>query len=363
MLLQELHQLILERNAVETDPFVMVHEANSTLLKRVDGLQNKCDALQRENAALDHEAAGSSNGGTATGAALRNETRLRDKLENLQEELNKKLKLHQKDTARALDTANALAQIKESHSSLEQKIKKLEQNMEKKEKSMSRLQQQLDDAQATTKLAEKQYMGLKETIRSLQSENDVLKKENSGLIDRIIGSKEKTSDEFNVLNEMVDKLKKEVEMLRTLKVQDDKRREWFGGRTKPNDVDLKAEEEKKAKAARKFGTTGSTVPSGIQHLVKAHSDDAMCVRYDSTGDMLATCGTDSTVKIWESNSGSLQATLRGAHSITACDIGGGLAVGGGSDKMCRVWNIKTERMVSNVWLLLTSSLTTTLANQ
>jgi autophagy-related protein 16 len=340
MLLQELHQLILERNVVETDPFVAVHEANASLMKQVDGLQNKCDALERDHASI-------SNSSGSTTMALRNETRLRDKLEQLQEELNAKLKVHQKDTNLALDTANALAQIKESHAALEQKIKKMEQEAIKKDKKFDHLQQQLQDAEATTKLAEKQYMGLKETIRSLQNENDILKKENSGLIDRIVGSKEKTSDEVNALNEMIDALKKEVDMLRTLKVQDDKRQSWFGGSKAKSNTD-KAEEEEKKKA-RKFGTMGCVVPSGIQHLVRAHAGDATCVRYDATGDFLATCGTDSTVKIWESNTGNLRATLRGAYSITACDIGGGLAVGGGSDKMCRVWNIKTERMVCAVF--------------
>jgi autophagy-related protein 16 len=355
MLLENLHQSLLERNIRETLPFLEVHEANATLLNQVDGLQLKCEALERENAQLDSSAGGSGNNGDT--AALRNETRLRDKLEKLQEELNEKLKAHQKDTAQALQTANALALTKESHAGLEQKIKKLEQEALKKDKNISHLTQQVQDSKSITRLAEQQYMGLKETIRSLQKENDVMKDENGKLIDRLVSGKDKTSDEVNTLNEMVAQLRKEVDMLRTLKLQDDKRRSWFGGSKTNKDE----EEAKKSKiivtkgeeaTSRKFGTIGSILPSSIAQTIEAHHGDASCVRYDSSGtDLLATCGTDSFVKIWDTNSGMLKATLRGSSVIAACDIGGGLAVGGGSDKMCRVWNLKTERMVRLLLLL------------
>ena len=108
MKLDELHQLLLQRNALETLPFVAVHEANSTLLNQVDALQLKCEALERQNAALDLSAAGRS-GSKGDTAALRNETRLREKVEKLQEELNEILRGKEKDTAQALENANAAA--------------------------------------------------------------------------------------------------------------------------------------------------------------------------------------------------------------------------------------------------------------
>jgi WD40 repeat protein len=63
---------------------------------------------------------------------------------------------------------------------------------------------------------------------------------------------------------------------------------------------------------------------------------------------VATGSSDSTVKVWDGAQGTLQATLRGGNGnvIIACDISNGIVVGGGTDKTCRVWNARTERMVS-----------------
>jgi autophagy-related protein 16 len=347
MSMKNLHQLLLERNATETDPFVAVHAANAALYVQLDALQLKCELLEREQHVLDSN-------NNSSSAALRNETRLRDKLERLQEELNDKLREHQKDTAQALETAKSLAQLKDTNATNQKSLQKMQQELDKKEKAILHLQQQVDDAKQTTKLAEKQYNGLKETIRSLQNENDVLRDENRKLIDRVVSEKEKTSDEINILNEMVDKLKREVDMLRTLHIQEEQRKSWFG-KPKPHGDhtthDAKASPSTNndtASPTRKFGTLGAVVPTAIQHTLSAHTGDATCVKYDSTGfDLLVTCGTDGLVKVWDTSTTLLKATLRGSpHSaVTACDMGGGLVVGGGSDKMGRVWNLKTQRMV------------------
>lgn len=347
MELNNLHRLIIERNAGETDQFLHIHQANSTLLNQVDALQKKCEALEREKVLVSEL----NNNGSS--AALRNETRLRDKLEKLQEDLNKKLTDHQKETAQALETAKNLALMKESNENLEQRLKKLEHEISTKNKTISHLEEKYSDAKATTKLAEQQYTGLKETIRSLQKENDVLKEENGKLINRMVSDKEKTSTEVNVLNEMIDQLKKEVDMLRTLKHQDEKRKSWFG-KSNDNKDDDEHHEDKESSSYR-FGTTGSILPTSVKHTINAHAGDATCVCYDkmSTNLLVTSGASDSMVKVWNTRTATLQATLRGGGVITACDIGGGLVVGGGSDKMCRVWSLQTQRMVRIVLFVIT----------
>jgi WD40 repeat protein len=71
-------------------------------------------------------------------------------------------------------------------------------------------------------------------------------------------------------------------------------------------------------------------------------------RYDGLGaDLVATGSSDSLIKVWDTSNGTLRATLRGGsgNAIIACDISNGVVVGAGSDKTCRVWNLRTERMV------------------
>ena len=64
--------------------------------------------------------------------------------------------------------------------------------------------------------------------------------------------------------------------------------------------------------------------------------------------MLATGGIlDGTVKVWNESDGSMIATLRGGsnNSIFSCDVAKNLVAGGGNDKTCRIWDVKSQRMV------------------
>jgi len=348
MIISEIHEKILARNAKETIPFVAVHEANAMLLNQIDALRFKCENMERENSSqkvvLDEMTPG---GKGSTNAALKNEARLREKVEKLQEELNDKLRIYSEISASALKTAKELASAKDLNTSQEATISILKHENARNENVIEHITNELDEAKNSRRLAELQYEGLKETIRTLQEENDSLKKENRQLIDRMVSGKEQTSDEINILNVMVEHLKKEVDMLRTLKIQDEKRRIWFGKSAVFESENGTEALEKGPPSSRKFGSIGTVVPQSPKYKIEAHKGEATSVRYDGTGmDLVATASNDSTVKVWDTN-GILKATLRGTngHVITACDISGGLAVGGGSDKMCRVWNLKTERMV------------------
>ena len=71
-------------------------------------------------------------------------------------------------------------------------------------------------------------------------------------------------------------------------------------------------------------------------------------RYDDIGgEIVATAGTDSTIKLWNTQNGKLRSTLRGStgQAMLAVDMVQGLVAGCSSDKTCRVWNVNTSRMV------------------
>lgn len=357
----DIYQLLLERNARETDPFVSIHEANATLLNQVDALRNKCDAAEREISTLRQQlseasssSAGPKSNAAAATAALKSEARLRDKLEKLQEEINSKLKGEAEEQASALKTAKDLSDMKDINTAQEKTIGNLREENDRQERVIEHVTNEMNDAKSRMDLAEKQYDGLKKTIRSLQEENDQLKKENRQLEERLVAGKGKTVDEMNVLTDMVNALKMEVDMLRSYKLQEDKRRSWFGGGSPvAGHKDGKQQEQstKGKSGSRKWGSFGVVVPSSIKQRVAAHNMEGTCVKYDETGtDLIATASSDSTVKIWDSNTGQVRATLRGTsgHTIMCCDISGGIVVGAGSDKTCRVWNLRTERMVCKV---------------
>jgi autophagy-related protein 16 len=262
-------------------PMVLAFCIEWKLRNQIDALQAKCEELERDLVIQQEklESAGPSSGRGAS-AALKNETRLREKLEMLQEELNEKMKQHAEGQTDALKVAKELAETKDLNISQESAILNLKEENERKERAVEHLTTELNDSKQRTKLAEQQYVGLKDTIRVLQEENDLVKKENRQLESRFVSEKETLSSEMNVLTErVVDRLKKEVDMTRSLKAQEDKRRSWFGlaavdNSNKPTEKIA----EKKESTGRKWGTVSVVVPSSPKLIVSAHNSEASCVR-------------------------------------------------------------------------------------
>ena len=182
-----------------------------------------------------------------------------------------------------------------------------------------------DEAQQAQEHAERWKL----QVEALQDEKDELQKENNALELRLLNEKTKLIDEMNVLNEMVEGLKHEVDMLRALK------KTWLGGKETLQDSKLELSEPKQS-STRRFGSFGVTLPTGVHHAQSnAHTQQGTCVRWANDG--LATCANDGTVKVWDAKY-NLQATYStGKYPLLACDVRGPWLVAGGSDKTCRVW--------------------------
>lgn len=74
----------------------------------------------------------------------------------------------------------------------------------------------------------------------------------------------------------------------------------------------------------------------------------ICLRYDSVeGNTVATASEDSTVKLWNTGNGRLLKTFRGGSGnvLTGLAVCGSLIAACGTDRMCRIWNMRTDRLV------------------
>jgi WD40 repeat protein len=239
-----------------------------------------------------------------------------------------------------------LSKYREENIIHETTITSLREELSQSKGLIRNLTQELDDAKNRARLAEIQFDGLKSTIDTLQEQNDEFRKSHETLIGRLVSEKEKSIEQMNEMTELVDRLKKEVDMLRGLLEQEEKRKYWKDG---TGLASAKSSDDHDTKNHRRFGATGVIIPSTPKAIVRAHSSQGTAVRYDSSGsDLVATASEDSTVKLWDTGNGTLKGTFKGSSSgntILGLDIVGGVIAGGGTDKMCRVWNTRTERMV------------------
>ena len=227
----------------------------------------------------------------------------------------------------------------------EKTIQTLLEELKQKDVVIEKITVELRESNAKTEAAEQQYEGLKKTIVRLQEENDTLVKSNDELVKRIVQEKEKYMEEMSKMMDMNEKANKKIAMLQQLQEQEKKRFTW---KNKKSPTETSTDSNATQSDGRKFGSVGVVLPSGLKQSVSAHRSQAICVRYDSAGgDVVATASEDSTVKIWSTGNGNLLKTLRGGSGqvMLGLDICSELAAGCGTDKTCRIWNTRTQRLV------------------
>jgi autophagy-related protein 16 len=343
--MEDIYYLIQERNARETLPFISIHSSNAYLRNFVDTLQARCEPLERQY--LEQQQLVAEQQQTidlsVDSAPAKTEARLRDQISKLQEELRKSVQKEVKAAAEALERYNELSMCKESRAAQDTIISNLQIEATRNSDIITHLQSELENSNSLARLAEKQINGLKDAIRSLQDENDELTKLNKRMLDETVSDKEKMAEQLNNMNDTIETLQKEVNMLRSyVKMGKGPIGNWFGSRTKgvaTDNVPNNLHDEKESMPKRQWDASATAVlPSQPQFVIKAHRDDAVCVRYDGTNlNRVATASSDATVKVFNTSNGQLEATFSagGGHPLIGVDIAGEVVCGCGADKTCR----------------------------
>ena len=96
----------------------------------------------------------------------------------------------------------------------------------------------------------------------------------------------------------------------------------------------------------------TTVPSKPIHKIFAHKNEVTCLCFSPLGDLIATGGGDSLVKVWDPNSGVEIASLKDfKKSITSVSINldnSVLAASSVADHLIKTFNIKTQRVMNTL---------------
>lgn len=99
--MDQVYNLIQQRNAIETLPFISLHSSNSQLQNLVASLQFHCESLERQyleqqqllaDQALLVNQSNQNIIKSGSGGVSKNEGKLREKIAKLQEDLNEKLR-------------------------------------------------------------------------------------------------------------------------------------------------------------------------------------------------------------------------------------------------------------------------------
>ena len=106
------------------------------------------------------------------GAPAKNESRLRDKIAALQEELNQKIESGMQADADALLTSKELLALKEDKDLQDAAKSNLQMELDRCNEINSHLQRELDNSKELVMLAQQQIDQLKDSIRVLQEENE-----------------------------------------------------------------------------------------------------------------------------------------------------------------------------------------------
>jgi len=339
-----LFALIEERNQKENPPCVqLLHESYASLQDLNDALEERCDAAEKENLDLRQQVKAAESDGKGSS---KNEIKLREKIRDLQDQLREKTQKNSDLSNQELENGKEISKLKELIVSHTDEISALKAEKKSADNDLKTMQSRLKMAEHTSFVAEKHYLAFKEEMKTLQDENIVLKSENTELVNRLVSEKEKMMIQLSEINESHEKLNNEVIMLRSLLAQEQERsrKENFMVNSLSSNIQYD-----QSKSERRWGSNGVVVPTTPLHTIKsAHSSEITSTRYHSGGrNILATASSDSSVKLWDTQSGRIMSTLRGnaSQSMMGVDVGGELVIGCSVDKTCRVWNIRTERMI------------------
>ena len=178
----------------------------------------------------------------------------------------------------ALNAEKELSKQKEIYVENKERISKLEEETSQKDGTISKLLKEVENMKSDTELQEKQYAGLKDTVRSLQDENDILKKSNTQLIERLVTEKENMMDQMNKMNEMIEGLTKELEMLKSYKKTETKQQSWKKSNNLMKELNLEKIDSSASKSNRRFGTKGVILPTAPKIIIQAHLKEVASVR-------------------------------------------------------------------------------------
>ena len=224
-------------------------------------------------------------------------------------EAYKKLYDQEKQMEELREAARKLQEVQE-------KVQELEEQLEREIQAREAACSELDERQAEK--------------RKAQEERDTLRSENQQLVQRLVETSQRAAEKFNEairIHEDAVNMKNHYEML--LKASTD-----------IQNIKIKPEGAFDAEI-------GGTIPAKVRLRQNAHEGEASAVKLDRSGNMVATCGLDKQVRIWDSYSGKSMHILKGMlETVTDVDFTADSRhiLAAGHERCMRLYDLSSERV-------------------
>jgi autophagy-related protein 16 len=331
------------RNRLEVGAFRAVFEAHAAAQRQARALQERVNALQRENAELSEgKETAETNLKTASEAAARGAAAQEQsaRVTELQAELAASYKQHADSSQQVIAAKEKVAEAEAEVAATKEALAFAERERDEARARGSTLEAELElsraAAEAAATEAEARLAGRDEALARAEK----LEAENANLVERIMEMKMQEAEKMNEINDLYEDL----------------RRQKKEGEMRARASDLSAASAASMVNLEKMNLTGGPrggyFPARKRLAIRANAGGTHRLAFTPGGDVLATAGDDKIVALWDAGTGQPTGPERLVGATGALldvdisgDGGGDMCVlGAGTDRAVRLWDAATGRV-------------------
>eukprot|EP01006_Ploeotia_vitrea_P018069 TRINITY_DN49331_c0_g1_i1.p1 TRINITY_DN49331_c0_g1~~TRINITY_DN49331_c0_g1_i1.p1 ORF type:complete len:628 (+),score=277.84 TRINITY_DN49331_c0_g1_i1:2-1885(+) len=353
---------VRRRDAVEREPFRSVFGSYAAALRSQATLQSRSFNVQQDNGRLraqiaelqaslqrlgvgESSSAPAASSATAVSGASSEEMQaqiedLKRAMARLRDELTEAYRQGRADAKSLLGQKERIDQLVKQTAEKEKVLDETRAELRKAKETIANLY-------GTVKTFTDENNTLRAMLNEAEARRDELQTQNDEYLTHILAIKNQQAAEMNQVNDMLEHMQR----------QQDVTAHSIAERVRAGDG---VETERKISSVESFDTNAIldavawqsnfnvAQPTKVHNAMQGHNGQCTSIRYNASGTMLVSGGTDTIVKVWDVRHGKLKGTLRGAQKsvMSVCfSPNDRYVLASGNDQMARLWSLDTSKMV------------------
>jgi len=322
-----IHSLLDDRDRREKFPFEGPFEHCSQLMGKQREDQLTILELQRRIVDMRSQTKGADPMTTAQVQNLESQVKEKD------DELSNLYRQQAKNTQKMLELSEKAQDHAKEMEVKDMEIRRLISLTENGEGKFQNAMRDRSVFEGENKILKTEIESLRKQMEDALAKIRQVEKENATMVNEVLKMKGQQADKLNALNEMHEK-RVAMEQQRANEARNEA--EWGSLPDKTVILDKKVWRE----------IFDVRIPTKDIRATRAHKGQASAIAFDKNGHILASCGTDAAVRLYEVKSGSLLDTLSG-HTASILDIDFSsdekLIMAAGNDARALIWSMETKR--------------------